>query len=477
MKPIKFLKGTLGTLIQSGTTTVNGTTGVANAWTANLTAINPQAHNDSTTPRPMTYNGLDINVGDWIVSTGEGKCLKITAISAQTSTTASITLTDDQNYNYLTDQDLGGIIATGGCYIFEVINNNPVLGNIPANLPGAMSGTSFAESIENRFQTQYTHLVLPGDPTQALQAVPKQYVDTTLSTHAANLTLHLSGGQNTLLDNLSASAAELNHSVGVTSDIQGQIDSKLASVSYTAADVLTKIKTVDGIGSGLDADTLDGLEATAFTPIAHATDQTLHLTSSQNTLVDGITATAAELNYSVGVTSSIQSQLGGKQASLGFTAENVANKNAAGGYAGLIAGLIAATHIPALDWSKIATGKPTTVAGYGITDALQTFSFSIQYTVSNPTSVIGLPSGWTATFNYGGNPTSVLITHNLGKPLGMVIYWGADSSVTGQTLRLPNSTYKAVIPTANPNTQFLIDIPGSATSTDPGGICRIFVLF
>lgn len=35
--------------------------------------------------------------------------------------------------------------------------------------------------------------------------------------------------------------------------------------AYTAADVLTKIKTVDGAGSGLDADTLDGLQASAFT--------------------------------------------------------------------------------------------------------------------------------------------------------------------------------------------------------------------
>ena len=39
---------------------------------------------------------------------------------------------------------------------------------------------------------------------------------------------------------------------------------KLESSSYTASDVLTKIKTVDGTGSGLDADTLDGNEATAF---------------------------------------------------------------------------------------------------------------------------------------------------------------------------------------------------------------------
>lgn len=38
----------------------------------------------------------------------------------------------------------------------------------------------------------------------------------------------------------------------------------LASSSYTAADVLTKIKTVDGSGSGLDADTLDGHDTSYF---------------------------------------------------------------------------------------------------------------------------------------------------------------------------------------------------------------------
>jgi hypothetical protein len=37
----------------------------------------------------------------------------------------------------------------------------------------------------------------------------------------------------------------------------------LAATAYTAADVLTKIKTVDGTGSGLDADLLDGLNSTS----------------------------------------------------------------------------------------------------------------------------------------------------------------------------------------------------------------------
>lgn len=42
---------------------------------------------------------------------------------------------------------------------------------------------------------------------------------------------------------------------------------KLASASYTAADVLAKLLTVDGAGSGLDADTLDGQSSAAFQPV------------------------------------------------------------------------------------------------------------------------------------------------------------------------------------------------------------------
>ena len=42
---------------------------------------------------------------------------------------------------------------------------------------------------------------------------------------------------------------------------KGQLDTKLPSSSYTASDVLAKIRTVDGSGSGLDADLLDGKQS------------------------------------------------------------------------------------------------------------------------------------------------------------------------------------------------------------------------
>ena len=57
---------------------------------------------------------------------------------------------------------------------------------------------------------------------------------------------------------------------------------------------------------------------------AHLTDLDVHLTSAQNAWLDGITATATEVNYLVGVTSGIQAQLDSKQASLGYTAVNKA---------------------------------------------------------------------------------------------------------------------------------------------------------
>lgn len=44
-------------------------------------------------------------------------------------------------------------------------------------------------------------------------------------------------------------------------DLQGELDDKLDSSTYTAADVLAKLITVDGEATGLDADLLDGYHA------------------------------------------------------------------------------------------------------------------------------------------------------------------------------------------------------------------------
>lgn len=58
---------------------------------------------------------------------------------------------------------------------------------------------------------------------------------------------------------------------GLDADLLDGLDSAafLLAAAYTAADVLTKIKTVDGAGSGLDADLLDGLDSAAFALAGH----------------------------------------------------------------------------------------------------------------------------------------------------------------------------------------------------------------
>ena len=46
-------------------------------------------------------------------------------------------------------------------------------------------------------------------------------------------------------------------------NLNSEVGTKLTATNYTASDVLTKIKTVDGVGSGLDADLLDGLNTSS----------------------------------------------------------------------------------------------------------------------------------------------------------------------------------------------------------------------
>jgi len=71
---------------------------------------------------------------------------------------------------------------------------------------------------------------------------------------------------------------------------------------------------------------LAGKQNTIFDLATIRSGAALGATAVQNLGNLGVTATATELNYVDGVTSNIQTQLDSKQASLGYTAENAANK-------------------------------------------------------------------------------------------------------------------------------------------------------
>ena len=73
------------------------------------------------------------------------------------------------------------------------------------------------------------------------------------------------------LPGLPAAWGTITGVLSAQTDLQSALDAKLASASYTAADVLAKLLTVDGAGSGVDADLLDGNSSAAFATATHAT--------------------------------------------------------------------------------------------------------------------------------------------------------------------------------------------------------------
>ena len=62
-----------------------------------------------------------------------------------------------------------------------------------------------------------------------------------------------------------ADTVDTKHASDFATSAQGtKADNALPSLSYTASDVLSKLKTVDGAGSGLDADTVDGVQLSSL---------------------------------------------------------------------------------------------------------------------------------------------------------------------------------------------------------------------
>lgn len=87
-------------------------------------------------------------------------------------------------------------------------------------------------------------------------------------------------------------------------NINTEVGTKLNSSAYTAADVLAKILTVDGSGSGLDADLLDGLNAASTNTASTIVARDASGNFSAGTITANLTGTASiagSLNFTVTV--------------------------------------------------------------------------------------------------------------------------------------------------------------------------------
>jgi len=150
--------------------------------------------------------------------------------------------------------------------------------------------------------------------------------------------INISGSSDTV-DGLEATDLSSNNY------LQTQLGTKLNSSSYTASDVLTKIKTVDGAGSGLDADTLDGLQATNLASNnyvqgrfssngymqSYVSTEVANLVDSAPSTLDTLNELAAALgddaNFSTTVTTSIGLRATNTYVNSTFTSNNYFQDN------------------------------------------------------------------------------------------------------------------------------------------------------
>jgi len=442
-KPVKFLKTAISGISVAATATVNGTAGIPFQWNATL-AITAQVHSDSTSvPLANFYTGNNVNVNDWIVSSAEGNCLRIASISAQNSTTVTCVLEDTGYINALSDStgNMNGLIQNGAgivAYVFSVVGNVPLLSGIPTALPGNLS-SSFSDNIISKFMSNYGGSGIVGSDIFLLGVLSN-----TNKRFQANITAF--------------SKPEIRYNFAATEwemSVDGVTFSAIGTPQWSS--ITGKPTTIAGYGI-TDALSATGNIATA-TKLANARSITASGDVSGTTSFDGSANAAIVLTLANEVAA-------GTGTKLSYNTKGLVTGNTN----------LVASDLPGLDWSKITTGTPTTLAGYGITDGIvagASFSFFVNFTGADPGSVSGLPTGWTSSIS----GDAVTINHTAGLPLAEIFYWGISTVGGVQNYRLPSASNAVTIPIANLNSQFIATLNTAITGADTNGSVRVVVKF
>ena len=120
-----------------------------------------------------------------------------------------------------------------------------------------------------------------------------------------------------------------------------------------------------------------------------------------------------------------------------------------------------------------ANGALTATASGASPNVAQFFEMTVQFSGSNPGSVSGLPSGWTASIS----GADITVTHTVGKAIKAIQYWGYSSSGGVERYRLPSASNEASIPYANRTTQFTFRITTAVAGADTDSTARVVVGF
>lgn len=131
--------------------------GYAYRWSATLD-VSPQPHGDPTTATPNFYDGNDIKVGDYIVTSGQGRILKVSAVTSASDTVVQCVLEDENQQNTFSNENQdgdGSVISDVDGLLFETKNGWPILHPLPNALSGSLP-PYFSADVIARFM--YTRL-------------------------------------------------------------------------------------------------------------------------------------------------------------------------------------------------------------------------------------------------------------------------------------------------------------------------------
>lgn len=143
----------------------DGWLGYPYRWYTYLTIV-PQPHGSRETPKPYFYTGQDVEVGDYIVTAGRGRILKIVSISSKTETNVACILEDENRENILSDITTSGDggIPEGEGLLFAVKNGLPILHPLPDALASALPPYFSADIIARFFNSFAAQLPTTHNP-------------------------------------------------------------------------------------------------------------------------------------------------------------------------------------------------------------------------------------------------------------------------------------------------------------------------
>ena len=206
-----------------------------------------------------------------VVTTGSGNV--VTAVTKSgtviTATKGITALTSHQAIYALTLQGNGSTIGT-----FNPKSGNATINITPSNIGAATSGHKHTISILTDLGEEWD-VLLKEAPSEYVTRWPvfSEITDTPSTLAGYGITDGVNGVTVTGNGNAVTAASVNGHTLTLTKG-----STFLLSSAYTAADILSKLKTVDGSGSGLDADLLDGVHLDGlFTGLSWST-QTLSIT-------------------------------------------------------------------------------------------------------------------------------------------------------------------------------------------------------